>query len=116
MNRQKAEAPDAATGTSPGDAKPPFYKVHKSTRRVLKNQNVAAIGVNEDEVIGSLVTIVRKHTGSSDPEMAFYALAAALQLCVVFGLDKTRRTSGQVKRMRDEFRDLNGLHDLMEEL
>jgi hypothetical protein len=116
MNRQKAEAPHAATGTSPGDAKPPFYKVRKRNRRALTNHSLAAIGVNEDEVIGSLVTIVRKHTGSSDPETASYALAAALQLCVVFGLDKTRRTSAKLKKMRDEFRDLNGLHDLMEEL
>lgn len=65
-------------------------KLKRPEVQALIQQRLESIGVNRDEVVGSLVMIMRTHAGSSDPAMQANALAAATELMKIFGLDKTR--------------------------
>ena len=65
-------------------------KLKRSEVQALIQQRLESIGVNRDEVVGSLVMIMRNHAGSSDPAMQANALAVAIELTKILGLDKTR--------------------------
>src|SRR5260370_18835371 len=77
-----------------------FRVLQRPRVRALITRRLDSAGVNPDEVVGTLVMIMRDNAGSSDPAMAFNALIAAAQLCKVFGLDKPRRPICQKQPVR----------------
>jgi len=69
-----------------------FRVLHRPRVRALVARRLDSAGVNPDEVVGTLVMIMRENAASDDPAMVFNAILAAAQLCKLFGLDRQRRT------------------------
>jgi hypothetical protein len=68
-----------------------FRVLHRPRVLALMARRLDSAGVNPDEVVGTLVMIMRENAASDDPAMVFNAILAAAQLCKVFGLDKPGR-------------------------
>jgi hypothetical protein len=83
------------------------HKMKHPTVQALLKQRLESIGVDRDEVIGSLVMIMRENAGSSDPADVANAVLAASELCRIFGLNQVR--VGRRRRgMRGLFCDMEG--------
>jgi hypothetical protein len=100
--REAGYAPDHAIG---------HRRLSDPAVRALIKRRLDSIGLNREEVIGSLVMIMREHTNSSDPAVAANALLAATELCKIFGLGNVRRPTPKEKQMRDSFREWIGQYD-----
>lgn len=100
-------AAKAARDVGYGDPKTagPHKMKHPAVQALLK-QRLESMGVNRDEVLGSLVMIMRTNIGSSDPAMALNGLLAAIELCKILGMDPTRRPSPGQTMARAEFRNV----------
>jgi hypothetical protein len=100
-------AAKAARDVGYGDPKTagPHKMKHPAVQALLK-ERLESIGVNRDEVVGSLVMIMRTNIGSSDPAIASNGLLAAIELCKILGMDPTRRPSPGQKMARAGFRNV----------
>jgi hypothetical protein len=72
----------------------------------LIQARINASAVQTEEVVGSLVMIMRDHTGSQDPAMVRNALGAANLLCKVLGMNQLPRPNEHDQLMRDKFEGL----------
>jgi hypothetical protein len=77
------------------------HKANEPAVRALIKRRLDEIAVNREEVIGSLVMIMRDHTDSKDPAMAFNALLAATELCKIFGLSQSVAQTKRRSRQHD---------------
>jgi hypothetical protein len=83
------------------------HKMKHPTVQALLKQRLESIGVDRDEVIGSLVMMMRENASSSDPAEVANAVLAASELCRIFGLNQVR--VGRRRRgMRGLFCDMEG--------
>jgi hypothetical protein len=100
-------AAKAARDVGYGDPKTagPHKMKHPAMQALLK-ERLESMGVNRDEVLGSLVMIMRTNIGSSDPAMVSNGLLAAIELCKILGMDPTRRPSARQKMARAGFRNV----------
>jgi len=61
--------------------------------QALIQERIEAAAVRSDEVLGSLVVIIREHTGSAEAAMVKNAIAAATQLCKILGMFQRARAN-----------------------
>jgi hypothetical protein len=78
-------------------------KASKPEMRALIEERIGAAAVRTDEIVGSLVVIMRENTSAGDPSMVRNALQAANQLCKVLGLYQRPRPNEQDQKTREMF-------------
>jgi phage terminase small subunit len=78
-------------------------RVARPEMQALIQERIEAAAVRTDEVMGSLVVIMREHTGSEDPAMVRNAIAATTQLCKVLGMQQRPRPNQHDQQTREMF-------------
>src|SRR5262249_5681424 len=84
-------------------AKEGHRRASRPEMQALIQERIEAAAVLSDEVVGSLVVIMREHTGSEDSPMVRNAIAAATQLCKILGMHQRARPNEHDQRTRDMF-------------
>jgi hypothetical protein len=103
-NGDASKAARAAGYQHPGAYGP--YKASRPEVQAMIQERINASAVQSEEVVGSLVMIMRYNTGAEDPAMVRNALHAVTQLCKVLGLYQLPRPNERDQQTRDMFERL----------
>jgi hypothetical protein len=78
--------------------------------RALIQERINAAAVQTEEVVGSLVMIMRENTGAEKPAMVRNALGAATQLCKILGMYQLPRPNEHDQATREMFERVIARH------
>ena len=83
-----------------------YRRASKPEMQALIQERIEAAAVRSDEVLGSLVVIMREHTGSAEAAMVKNAIAAATQLCKILGMFQRARANQDDQATRERFEEV----------
>jgi hypothetical protein len=92
-----------------GYSNPARYGPHKASRpeiQALVQERIQAAAVGSDEVVGTLVMIMRENAAGGDPAIVRNAIASASLLCKALGIFQRPRANEQDQQTRDMFERL----------